>query len=149
MLNITIQTGRMANTPELYTTPGGVPYTRFRLAVERDYAVEGERPTDFLSFIAWRKTAEFVARNFAKGSMVTIQGHLEDNTWKNGEGKMHYGMVVKVDQAWFAETKRAREEREHRNGRQDYPDYGSSYAYTDEDVPPEFTGVAEGDRYAQ
>lgn len=137
MINLSVQTGRMANTPELGVTPGGIAYTRFRLAVERDYTTDGERPVDFLSYVAWRKTAEFIAKHFTKGSMVTVQGRLEDNSWTDDQGEKHYGMVVKAEQAWFAETKRAREERERRAGAADPEE---AYAYTDDDVPPEFMG---------
>lgn len=137
MLNLSVQSGRMANEPELQRTTGGVSYLRFRLAVERDYATDGERPTDFLSFIAWRKTAEFIAKNFRKESMITVQGRLEENNWTDNDGNKRYGMVVNVAQAWFGETKRAREDRERRAGAQGYEE---AYAYTDADVPPEFMG---------
>lgn len=140
MLNLTVHSGRMANEPELQHTPSGVCYIRFRLAVERDYTANGEYPTDFLSFIAWRKTAQFIAKHFHKGAMITIQGRLEENNWTDKEGNKHYGMVVNVDQAWFGETKKAREDRERRAGDQGYEE---AYAYTDADVPPEFMGTYE------
>ena len=135
MLNLVVETGRIASDLVLQSTGSGVPFVRFRLAVDRDYAVNEDRPTDFLSFIAWRKTAEFICKHFSKGAMVSIQGSLEENKWTDEKGGKHYGMVVTVGQVWFGETKKAREDRQNRA----YGDYqGEAYAYTDEDVPPEF-----------
>lgn len=59
MLNLTVMTGRMVETPELKTTANNVSVTVFRIAVSRNYKVNEEYPTDFFNVVAWRGTAEF------------------------------------------------------------------------------------------
>ena len=74
--NITIM-GRLTRDPELRRTQSGIAVTSFSIACDRDYKPEnGERETDFVDCVAWRGTAEFVQKYFAKGRMavVTVRG---------------------------------------------------------------------------
>lgn len=138
MLNQSIFIGRIANEPVLEYTPANrTPYCRLRVAVERDYASkDGERKTDFLSCIAWKGTAEFIARYFRKGSMAAIRGRLEEDVWKDKEGNTRSRMTVNVSGIYFGETKKARQEREGRqSGYLPEEDFGE---YTDADIPPDF-----------
>ena len=70
MINTAILMGRLTADPELRKTPADVSVTRFALAVDRSYVPQGgERQTDFIDVVAWRKTAEFVSRYFRKGRL--------------------------------------------------------------------------------
>ena len=61
MLNRIIVQGRIVKKPEMRVTQSGKSVASFTLAVERDYAAQGqERETDFLDVNAWNQTAEFV-----------------------------------------------------------------------------------------
>lgn len=51
--------GRLVRDPELKHTPNGVPVATFSLAVDRKFNRE---EADFIPIVAWRKTAEFVAK---------------------------------------------------------------------------------------
>ena len=63
--------GRLTRDPELRRTQSGTPVTSFSLAVDRDYKTQsGEKETDFIDVVAWRATAEFVAKYFTKGRMA-------------------------------------------------------------------------------
>ena len=65
MLNTAILMGRLTADPELRHTTSSIPVVRFTLAVDRSYVPQGgERQTDFIDVVAWRKTAEFVCRYF-------------------------------------------------------------------------------------
>ena len=76
MLNHITIMGRLVADPELRTTPGGVTVATVRLAVDRDFKNKqtGERETDFINVVAWRQTAEFISRYFAKGRMAVVEG---------------------------------------------------------------------------
>jgi single-strand DNA-binding protein len=78
MYNRVILMGRICHDLELKSTPNGVPVLSFRIAVDRNYQVKGEeRKADFFSVVAWRSTAEFVSKYFAKGRMVMVDGELQ------------------------------------------------------------------------
>ena len=116
MLSVAVCTGRITADPACQYTSNRIPYVRFRLAVERDYkGKNGDKPdVDYISCIAWRQTAQFIAKHFLKGASMQIQGRLESQSWKDNNGQNRYSMEINVDHAWFGETKRAREDRENR-----------------------------------
>ena len=75
MLNHIVLMGRLTRDPELRRTGSGVAVASFTLAVDRDYAAQGaEKETDFVDIVAWRNTAEFVSKYFAKGRMAVVTG---------------------------------------------------------------------------
>jgi len=78
MFNKAILMGRICHDLELKTTPSGVSVLSFRIAVDRNYQVKGEeRKVDFFNIVAWRSTAEFITKYFAKGRMIMIDGELQ------------------------------------------------------------------------
>ena len=86
MINCAIIMGRLTSDPELKTTPSGVSVTTFSVAVERNYAPQGqERQTDFINVVAWRQTAEFVTKWFRKGQMIAVQGSIQTAKETNGQ----------------------------------------------------------------
>ena len=87
MLNHIVLMGRLTRDPELRRTGSGVAVASFTLAVDRDYAAQGaEKETDFVDIVAWRNTAEFVSKYFAKGRMAVVTGRLQIRNWQDKEG---------------------------------------------------------------
>ena len=75
MLNHICIAGRLVKDPELRRTGSGLPVASFSIACDRDYKSDsGERETDFVDIVAWRSTAEFVSKYFAKGRMAVDSG---------------------------------------------------------------------------
>lgn len=107
MLNKVVLMGRLTRDPELKYTPSNVAVTTFTVAVDRNYARQGEqRQTDFINIVAWRTTAEFVAKYFTKGQLMALSGSIQTRTWDDNEGKKHYVTEVVADEVYFAEGKR-------------------------------------------
>ncbi|MBE0466856.1 MAG: single-stranded DNA-binding protein [Candidatus Desulforudis sp.] len=87
MFNKTILIGRLVRDPELNHTPNGTPVTKFTLAVDRGYTnSEGQKQTDFIDIVVWRKQAESVAKHMAKGRLVTVEGRLEIRSYEDSQG---------------------------------------------------------------
>lgn len=88
MLNHITIMGRLVRDPELRRTPAGVAVASFTVAVDRDFAGKdgGKKETDFIDCVAWRNTAEFVAKSFAKGSMIVVSGRLQMRNWTDRDG---------------------------------------------------------------
>ena len=69
--------GRLTTKPELRMTASNLPFTRFTLAVNRNFSnAQGERDTDFISITAWRKQAENICKYLDKGSQVSVEGRV-------------------------------------------------------------------------
>lgn len=108
MLNKIFLMGRLVVEPELRYTPTNTPVTTFRIAVDRDFKDKetGERKADFISVVAWRNTAEFVARNFRKGSLAVVVGQLQIRDWTDNNGNKRTSPEVIVDNIYFGGAKR-------------------------------------------
>lgn len=107
MLNKVILMGRLTRDPEQRATASGISVCSFSLAVQRDFARQGEeRQTDFINCIAFRSTADFVARYFRKGQLVAVCGKLQQRSWQDNDGKNRSVVEVVADEVHFAEPKR-------------------------------------------
>ena len=106
MLNKIVIMGRMTKDPELRRTQTGTPVTSFTLAVDRDYKAEdGSRETDFIECVAWRGTAEFVAKYFGKGRMTVVEGKLQLRSWTDKDGNKRRTAEVQADNVYFGDSK--------------------------------------------
>lgn len=95
MINRVVLMGRLVADPEIKTTNTGISVTTFRIAVDRNYVKAGEeRQADFFDIVAWRSSAEFVCRNFSKGSLIAIDGQLQTRSYTTKDG--HNRTVVEV-----------------------------------------------------
>ena len=108
MLNHITIMGRLTRDPELRYTQSQTPVASFTLAVDRDFGGRdsGEKQTDFIDCVAWRSTAEFVSKYFAKGSMAVVSGRLQIRDWTDREGGKRRSAEVVVDNMYFGESKR-------------------------------------------
>ncbi len=105
-MNKAILVGRLTRDPELRATGSGVSVCSFTVAVDRRFVRAGEeRQADFINCVAWRQTAEFICKYFAKGRMIGIIGSIQTRTWDDKEGKKQYTTEVIVDEAYFTESK--------------------------------------------
>jgi single-strand DNA-binding protein len=105
MLNSAIIMGRITADPELRKTPSGVDVTRFTVAVDRDYAKQGEeKKTDFINVVAWRQTASFLCKYFSKGSMVAVQGSIQTGSYEKDGVKRNTFEIV-ADNVSFCGSK--------------------------------------------
>ena len=104
-INKIIIGGRLTRDPELKTTSTGVSVCNFSVAVGRKAARDEERITDFFDCVAWRGTAETVARYFKKGSSIVVDGSVRKRTWESKDGKEHSAIEVQVNDITFVDSK--------------------------------------------
>lgn len=62
--------GNLTRDPELRQTGSGTAVANFDLAINSK--VGDDEQTDYFSFVAWRKTAEFCQKYLRKGMKVTV-----------------------------------------------------------------------------
>ena len=108
MLNHITIMGRLTRDPEIRYTQANVPVASFTLAVDRDYGKDenGNRQTDFIDCSAWRQTAEFVGKYFAKGSMAVVSGSLQSRHWEDKDHNKRTSWEVNVSNIYFGESKK-------------------------------------------
>ena len=105
MLNTIIIQGRIVRDPELRRTGSGIAVTSFTVAVDRDFAQDGKKETDFIDCVAWRQTGEFVSKYFKKGSMIVVKGRLQIRNCNDKDGNNRKTAEVVADNCYFGSTK--------------------------------------------
>ena len=107
MLNHITIMGRLTRDPELRRTAGGTAVTSFSLAVDRDYkGQDGEKETDFIDVVAWRSTAEYVAKYYTKGRMAVVDGRLQIREWLANDGSKRRSAEVVAENVYFGDSNR-------------------------------------------
>lgn len=124
--------GRLTRDPELRRTQSGTAVTSFSIACDRDFKSQsGEKETDFIDVVAWRSTAEFVSKYFAKGRMAVVEGRLQIRDWTDREGGKRRSAEVVADNVYFGDSKR---------------DSGGEYGGSSYGAPPAYGAPAASGR---
>ena len=99
--------GRATKEPDVRYSQGEKPITvaRFNLAVDRRYKKDGEQSADFISCVAFGKTAEFIQKYILKGTKIAIAGRIHTGSYTSNDGNKVYTTDVVVEQLEFAGAK--------------------------------------------
>lgn len=114
MINNIVLTGRLTKDVDLRYTSTGTAVGSFTLAVDRKFKGQnGEKETDFINCIIWRKSAETFSEYTRKGLLVGIQGRIQTRSYDNQQGQRVYVTEVVVENFTFLEFKNAKND--HQN----------------------------------
>jgi single-strand DNA-binding protein len=107
-MNHIVIMGRMTRDPELRHTQTGTPVASFTLAVDRPFSSKdgNERQTDFIDVVAWRGTAEFVSKYFAKGQLTAVSGRLQIRDWTDKDNNKRRSAEIVADNVYFTGDRR-------------------------------------------
>lgn len=103
-MNKVILMGRLTKDAEVRWSQGEniTAVARFTLAVDR----RGKKDeADFISCVAFGKTAEFVEKYVSKGTKIVVSGRIQTGNYTNKDGVKIYTTDVVVEDAEFAESK--------------------------------------------
>ena len=106
-MNKWLGTGRLTRNPDM--KQGETLVARFTVACDRAYKREGQDSADFISCVAFGKTAEFMEKYFAKGMKAEIEGRIQTGSYEK-DGVKHYTTDIICDRVGFAESKKAAKE---------------------------------------
>lgn len=106
-MNKTLLIGRTTKDPDIRYTQSEQPMTiaRFNLAVDRRFKKDGEQSADFISCVAFGKTAEFIEKYVFKGTKIAVEGRIQTGSYTNNDGNKVYTTDVVVEQVEFAGAK--------------------------------------------
>lgn len=140
MLNKIVVMGRLTRDPELRWTQNGTAVTSFSVACDRDFKSQsGEKETDFIDVVAWRTTAEFVSKYFAKGRMAVVIGRLQLRDWTDRDGNKRRAAEIVADSVYFGDSKPAGDQtRETQN-------FAAAHNDSTKELPEDFDPFSEVD----
>lgn len=133
MLNRVVLIGRTTRDPEMRFTGSGTAVTSFTLAVDRGFTNQnGEKETDFINIVTWRKLAETCANYLSKGRLTAVEGRISVRHYENNEGKRVYVTEVVADNVRFLESNKQKQQEQSGDP---FANDGKSIDITDDDLP--------------
>ncbi len=99
-MNKIILIGNLTRDPESGTTPSGVSYCRFSVAVNRRFSKDGNE-ADYFNIVTWRGVAESCAKSLSKGRKVGIVGSLQIRNYETQDGAKRTSVEVIADEVEF------------------------------------------------
>lgn len=109
-MNKVILSGRLTRDPEIRYSQGenAMAVARFTLAIDRRIKREGnEQTADFISCVAFGKTAEVAEKYCKQGTKLMIEGRWQTGSYTNKDGNKVYTNDCMVENLEFAESKAA------------------------------------------
>ena len=143
MINRVVLVGRLTKDPELSRTSSGTPKAFFTLAVDNRVKSGAERTASFIPCIVWNQAAEDVAKFIRKGSLVGVEGRLNQRTYDSKDGRRVTVIEVICDSVQFLEPKGTTTEAPVRDEVPPYEDFNddagdnnlSAIDVADDDLP--------------
>ncbi len=112
-MNKVILMGRLTRDAEIRYSQGdsSMAVARFTIAVDRrmrrDSSNNDDQTADFISCVAFSRTAEFLERFGRKGTKFVVEGRIQTGSYTNKDGQRVYTTDVVVENVEFAESKNA------------------------------------------
>ena len=107
MVNRVVLVGRLVKDPELRKTNSDVSFATFTLAVDnRIREQDGTRGTIFIDCRVFREQAENLVKFTRKGSMVAVDGSLNQRNFVRQDGSKGKVIEIIVDSVTFLEPKK-------------------------------------------
>lgn len=106
MINRVIVEGRLTKDPVLRKTQNGASVVSYTIACNRRFKQDGQPEADFISCIAWKKTADVVVQYTQKGSLVGVEGRIQTRNYDDKDGKKVFVTEVITDNISLLESKK-------------------------------------------
>lgn len=97
--------GRITKELELKKTSTDKSVCDFSIAVNRD-----KDNTDFINVEVWNIPAENLVKYQTKGSLISVEGQLRNDTYEKQDGTKGYKTYVLANNIEYLESKKAKEE---------------------------------------
>jgi single-strand DNA-binding protein len=104
-MNKVILIGRLCNGVETRRTNSGKAVASYRLAVDRQFKLDGQPEADFLNCVAFGSNGEFAGKYLTKGMKIAIEGSIQTRTYTDKDGKRCYVTEIIVERHEFCEKK--------------------------------------------
>ncbi len=105
MINRVVLVGRLTRDPELRRTASGIAVASFTIAVDNRAKSGQEKTASFIPCTVWNQAADNMAKFTRKGSLVGIEGRLNQRTYDSKDGRRVNVLEVICDSVQFLEPK--------------------------------------------
>lgn len=118
-MNKVILSGRLTRDPEVRYANSGTSTARLSIACDRKFKNEGQPTADFISCVAFGKTAEFIEKYFTKGAGIEIEGRIQTGSYDK-DGTKVYTTDVVIENVEFPKGSSKAESKEDKPAADDF-----------------------------
>ena len=104
-MNHFVGIGRLTRDPNVKYTQSGKAYASFTLAIDRRKSGDGNPQADFISCVAWEKTAEVISQYCTKDKKIAVEGRIQTRSYDANDGTKRYVTEVVVQSMEFCGKK--------------------------------------------
>lgn len=104
-MNTAIILGRLTRDPDIKVSQSGMTIARFTLAVNRGYKKDQKQEADFISCVAFGKTAEAIGNYVYKGQRLLVEGRIQTGHYTDKNGETRYTTEIAVNRSEFVEKR--------------------------------------------
>lgn len=106
-MNKVILMGRLTRDPEVRYSQGdnALAIARYTLAVDRRFQRNSDQTADFISCVAFGRSAEFAEKWLKQGTKICVTGRIQTGSYTNKDGAKVYTTEVVIEDQEFAESK--------------------------------------------
>lgn len=105
-MNIVAIIGNLTKDVELKSTTSGIEVCTFTLGVKRNYPnKDGKYDSDFINFIAFKGTAEYISKYAKKGSKIAVEGRIQTRSYEK-DGKKVYVTEIIAESVHLLDSKK-------------------------------------------
>lgn len=130
-MNKSMILGRLTRDPDVRYSDnpeGRLAIARFTVAVNRPVPKGEKEKADFISCVAFGRTAQLIEKYFAKGSRILVEGRIQTGSYKNRDGQTVYTTDLYTEKIEFIDYKNNQPEDRNRQQNQSSSQAGQQNA---------------------
>jgi single-strand DNA-binding protein len=105
MINRAVLVGRLTKNPELRKSASGNSFASFTVAVDNRTKPGEAKTASFINCVAFGNTADNLAKYTRKGSLVGVEGRLQQSNYETKDGRKGSSLDILCDTVQFLETR--------------------------------------------
>ena len=114
-INRVVLVGRLTSDVEIRKTTSGTSVAQFTVACDRRFQSKGQdgmannnqQTADFISCVAWRLKADFLANYATKGTLIGVEGSIQTRSYEDQTGRKVYVTEILADSVEILESRKS------------------------------------------
>lgn len=110
-INRVVLVGRLTKDPDYRKTQSGVSVVQITVACDRKaYSKDkqdNQQTADFISCVAWRQKADFLANYATKGTLIGVEGSIQTRSYEDQTGRKVYVTEILADSVEILESRKS------------------------------------------
>lgn len=125
--------GRLGTDPELRATNSGTQVANMRIAC--GWKTKDNEGTEWVSVVAFGRTAEICGEYLRKGSQIYVEGRLQTRKWQDKDGNDRYTTEIVCERMQMLGSKRDNQQSAPYPPPETNPAQAPASAAYDDDIP--------------